>query len=188
MNFIKSKINGAFVIEIEKFDDDRGFFTRTFDKQEFQKHDLENDFVQSSLSYNRKKGTLRGMHFQLSPYGETKIVKCVQGKIFDVIIDLRKNSSTFKQWESNELNSSDNKILYIPKGIAHGFQTLEDNSEVFYQISEYHNPKFYRGIRFDDSNFKIKWPLPISVMSINDKNWEMFSDTTINNNKMEFET
>ena len=109
MNFIKSKINGAFVIEIEKFDDDRGFFTRMFDKQEFQKHDLENDFVQSSLSYNRKKGTLRGMHFQLSPYEETKIVKCVQGKIFDVIIDLRKNSSTFKQWESNELNSLDNR-------------------------------------------------------------------------------
>ena len=188
MEFFKSKINGAFVIETEKFNDDRGFFTKTFDKQEFQKHDLENEFVQSSLSYNRKKGTLRGMHFQLSPYEETKIVKCVQGKIFDVIIDLRKNSSTFKQWESNELNSSDNKILYIPKGIAHGFQTLEDNSEVFYQISEYHNPKFYRGIRFDDSNFKIKWPLPISVMSINDKNWEMFSDTTINNNKMEFET
>ena len=177
MEFLKSKINGAFIIETEKFADERGDFSVTYDKQEFQKHGLENEFVLSSLSYNRKKGTLRGMHFQLSPSEETKIVKCIQGKIFDVIVDLRKNSSTFKQWESNELSSSDNKILYIPKGVAHGFQTLEDDSKIFYQISEYHNPNFYRGVRFDDSNFEIKWPLPISVISTNDKKWEIFSDT-----------
>lgn len=112
------------------------------------------------------------MHFQLPPYEETKIVSCLNGKIFDVIIDLRKNSPTYKQWESNELSSKNHKMLYIPKGIAHGFQTLEDNSEIYYQMSEYHKPEYYQGIRFDDPNFEIKWPLPVSAISENDKNWE----------------
>ena len=112
------------------------------------------------------------MHFQLPPYEEAKIVTCIKGKIFDVVIDLRKNSQTFKQWEINELNSESHNMVYCPKGVAHGFQTLEDNSEIYYQMSEYYKPKYYRGIRYNDQNFKIRWPLPISAISKNDKNWE----------------
>ena len=189
LKFTETKINGVFLIEIEKIEDDRGFFARTLDKQEFQKRKLIENFVQCSISYNKKKGTIRGIHFQLSPYEETKIVSCVRGKIFDVLVDLRKNSSTFKQWESNELSSGNHKMLYIPKGIAHGFQTLEDDSEVYYQMSQYHKSEYYKGIRFDDQNFKIKWPLPISTISKNDKNWETFSDAiTYHDNQMELET
>ena len=186
MKFTETKINGVFLIEIEKIEDDRGFFARTLDKQEFQKHKLTENFVQCSLSYNKKKGTLRGMHFQIPPYGETKIVSCIQGKIFDVIIDLRKNSSTFKQWESVELNSENHKMLYIPKGIAHGFQTLEDNTEIYYQMSEYHKSEYYQGVRYDDPNFGIKWPLPISAISVNDKNWVTLSDA-ITEEKMKWD-
>jgi len=189
LKFTETKINGVFLIEIEKIEDDRGFFARTLDKQEFQKRKLIENFVQCSISYNKKKGTIRGMHFQLPPYEETKIVSCVRGKIFDVLVDLQKNSSTFKQWESNELSSENHKMLYIPKGIAHGFQTLEDDSGIYYQMSQYHKSEYYKGIRFDDQNFKIKWPLPISAISKNDKNWETFSDAiTYHDNQMELET
>jgi dTDP-4-dehydrorhamnose 3,5-epimerase len=111
------------------------------------------------------------MHFQLSPYEETKIVSCIAGKVFDVIIDLRKNSPTFKQWESNVLDSINHDMLYIPKGIAHGFQTIDDNSEIYYKMSEYYRPEYYSGVRFDDPNLKINWPLEISNISENDKNW-----------------
>jgi len=172
LKFIETKIKGVFLIEIEKIEDRRGFFARTWDSQELKNKKLIHNFVQCSISFNKKKGTIRGMHFQLPPYEESKIVNCVKGKIFDVIIDLRKNSPTFKQWESNELSSENYKMLYIPKGIAHGFQTLEDNSEVYYQMSEYYKPEYYRGIRYDDPNFKIRWPLPISAISENDKEWE----------------
>ncbi len=172
LKFIETKIKGVFLITIEKIEDDRGFFARTWDRQEFKNHNLVCDFVQSSISFNRKKGTIRGMHFQLSPYEETKMVSCHSGKIFDVIIDLRKNSPTFKQWESNELDSKNHSMLYIPKGIAHGFQTLEDNSEICYHMNEYHKPEYYQGIRFDDPAFKIEWPLPLSIISENDKNWK----------------
>jgi dTDP-4-dehydrorhamnose 3,5-epimerase len=172
LKFRKTKIEDVFLIEIEKTKDRRGFFARTLDRRELKKHGLIGDFVQCSISFNRKKGTIRGMHFQLPPYEEAKIVTCIKGKIFDVVIDLRKNSPTFKQWEINELNSESHNMVYCPKGVAHGFQTLEDNSEIYYQMSEYYKPKYYRGIRYNDPNFKIRWPLPISAISKNDKNWE----------------
>lgn len=173
MKFIETKIKGVFLIEIEKEVDERGFFARTFDKKQFENHKLINNFVQNSISFNKKKGTIRGLHFQSSPHEEIKIVSCNQGKIFDVIVDLRINSSTFKQWESNELSSKNYKMLYIPKGIAHGFQTLEDNSEIHYQMSEYYKPEYYKGIRFNDPELKIEWPLEVSSISNNDKNWDI---------------
>ncbi len=175
MIFTKTKLVGAYIIEIEKIEDERGFFTRIFDKKEFSKIGLDSEFVQSSISLNKKKGTLRGMHYQTKPYEESKIVKCTKGKIFDVIIDLRLDSKTFKEWFSIELTADNYKMLYIPKGFAHGFQTLEDNSEVFYQISQYYNSKFSKGIKWDDKTFQIKWPLDIKVISQKDSINPVFS-------------
>ena len=175
MIFSESSISGAYIIEIEKIEDERGFFARTWDKKEFLKNELETDFVQFSISQNKKKGTIRGMHYQSKPYEEIKIVTCTKGKIFDVIIDLRENSSTFKKWFSVELSSNNHKMLYIPKGCAHGFQTLEDNTEVFYQISEYYNSIHYRGIRWDDKTFQINWPLNITEISNKDLSNPLFS-------------
>ena len=176
MRFNKTKIHGVFLIELEKIEDKRGFFSRTFDKLEFQKNNLTDEFVQSSLSYNEKKGSLRGMHFQLHPFEETKIVSCTNGKVFDVVIDLRKNSPTFGLSDSNELSADNYSLLYIPSGIAHGFQTLEDNSVTHYQMSQYFNPKYYSGIKYNDPTFNIKWPLPISSISENDNNLQVFSE------------
>ena len=171
LKFVELKIKGVYLISIEKTEDSRGFFARTWDDQEFKNRNLESNFVQSSISFNKKKGTIRGMHFQLSPYEETKIVSCIAGKVFDVIVDLRRNSPTFKQWESNLLDSINYDMLYIPKGIAHGFQTIDDNSKIYYKMSEYYRPEYYSGVRFDDPNLKINWPLEISNISENDKNW-----------------
>ena len=176
MKFNETKINGVFLIELEKIEDERGFFSRTFDKLEFQKNNLTDEFVQSSLSYNKKKGSLRGMHFQLYPYDETKIVSCTNGKLFDVVIDLRKNSSTFGLLDYNELSSDNYSILYIPPGVAHGFQTLEDDSVIHYQMSQYFNPKYYSGIKYNDPKFNIKWPLSISSLSENDSKLPYFSE------------
>ena len=179
MKFNKTKIDGVFLIELEKIEDERGFFSRTFDKLEFQKNKLEDKYVQCSLSYNQKKGSLRGMHFQLPPYDEIKIVSCTNGKIFDVVVDLRKNSPTFGLWDSNELSSDNFFMLYIPPGVAHGYQTLDDNSVVYYQINQYFNPKYYSGIKYNDPFFNITWPLPISSISKNDSNWKVFSENII---------
>ena len=178
MKFNETKIHGVFLIELEKIEDKRGFFSRTFDKIEFQKNNLTDEFVQSSLSYNKKKGSLRGMHFQLYPFEETKIVSCVSGKIFDVIIDLRENSSTFRLFDINELSADNYSMLYIPPGIAHGFQTLEANSVIHYEMSQYFNPKYYSGIKYNDPQFNIEWPLPVSSLSENDSKLPYFSENT----------
>ena len=175
MIFSETILSGAYTIEIEKIEDERGFFARIWDKDEFSKLRLNTKFVQSSISLNKKKGTIRGMHYQTKPYEETKIVRCTKGRIFDVIIDLRANSKTFKKWFSVELNSDDYKMLYIPKGFAHGFQTLEDNSEVFYQISQYYNLKSSKGIRWNDKTFQIKWPLDVTIISQKDLSNPTFS-------------
>jgi len=168
MIFSETKLSGAYIIDIEKIKDERGFFARTWDKNEFSKLGLESEFVQSSISLNKRKGTIRGMHYQGIPCEENKIVRCTKGRIFDVIIDIRTDSKTFKEWFSVELSEDNYKILYIPKGFVHGFQTLEDNTEVFYQISEYYNSKFSKGIRWDDETFQIKWPLELSIISEKD--------------------
>lgn len=171
MIFTETKLSGAYVIEIEKIEDERGFFTRTWDKKEFSKIRLETEFVQSSISYNKKKGTIRGMHYQTKPYEENKIVRCTKGRIFDVIIDLRPESKTYRKWFSIELNSYNYKMLYIPKGFAHGFQTLENNTEILYNISQFYHPESSKGVRWDDRIFGIKWPVKVSLISEKDLNY-----------------
>jgi dTDP-4-dehydrorhamnose 3,5-epimerase len=174
MIFSETKLSGAYVIDIEKIEDERGFFARTVDRNEFSNRRLDSEFVQSSISVNTKKGTLRGMHYQIDPYQESKIVTCTKGKIFDVIIDLRKNSKTYKKWVSIELSESNHRILYIPKGFVHGFQTLVDNSEVHYDITQIFSPKHSRGLKWNDSEFKIKWPLGITIISKKDSEYKPF--------------
>lgn len=169
MIFIETKLNGAYIIEPEKLEDERGFFARMWDKEEFQKHILNSNLVQCSVSFNKRKGTIHGMHYQTKPYEEAKIVRCTRGKIFDVIIDLRSDSLTFKEWFGVELSLDNYKTLYVPEGFAHGYQTLEDNTEIFYQISTIYNPSFAKGIRWNDKNLKIKWPLKETIISDRDK-------------------
>ena len=166
--FTETLLADSFLITPEKIDDERGYFTRIFDKNEFKKRNLIYDFVQDSISFNKTKGTIRGMHFQLAPFEEAKIVSCINGKIFDVIIDLRDNSKTFKHWFNCELDSKIGNMIYIPKGFAHGFQTLYDNSVVSYKMSEYFNPNSYTGLKWNDPLFCIKWPLKPTMVSKKD--------------------
>jgi len=174
MIFSETTLSGAYIIEIEKIEDERGFFARTWDQKAFEEKMLDSKILQSSISFNTKSGTLRGMHYQIEPYEESKLVRCTKGRIFDVIVDLRKNSKTFKNWYSIELSASNHKILYIPKGFAHGFQTLEDNSEVFYEMFQIFSPNHSQGFRWNDSAFRIKWPLEVSVLSQKDKEYKSF--------------
>jgi dTDP-4-dehydrorhamnose 3,5-epimerase len=169
MIFTETKLRGAYLIEPELFTDERGFFTCTWNQEDFARHGLKVRFVQANASFNKQRGTLRGMHFQVAPYQETKLVRCTVGAIYDVIIDLRESSPTFRQWTGVELTSSNRLELYVPEGFAHGFQTLMDNTEVAYQISEYYRPEAARGVRWDDPAFGIDWPLAISVMSERDR-------------------
>ncbi len=155
-------------------EDERGFFARSWCQREFSEHGLNPNLVQCSISYNKKKGTLRGMHYQLPPYEETKCLRCTKGAIYDVIIDLRKDSVTFMKWIDVELTEDNRKILYIPKGFANGFQTLTENTEVFYQMSDFFAPDSARGIRWNDQLFKIKWPLRVAMISSRDKNYKNF--------------
>lgn len=171
MIFTETKLKGAFLIEVQKFEDNRGFFGRTFCQKEFEKHGLNPNVSQANVSYNKKKGTLRGMHYQVAPYEEVKFVRCTRGAICDVIIDLRPDSPTYKQWTYAELRADSYLMLYVPEGFAHGFQTLEDDSEVIYQVSQFYTPGSERGIRYDDPAFKIEWPLAVEVISEKDRNW-----------------
>ena len=174
MIFTKSKLDGAYIIEPEKIEDERGFFARTWDNEIFEEKGLNSKLVQCSISFNKTRGTIRGMHYQEAPYEEAKLVSCPRGKIFDIIIDLRTKSKTFKKWDSVELSSENYKMIYIPEGFAHGFQTLEDNSVIQYQISQVYAPEYYRGIRWDDPTFKIQWPLPPTVISKKDSSLGYF--------------
>lgn len=158
MIFSETKLKGSFLIEPERKEDQRGFFARTWCQQEFEDHGLNSELVQCSVSFNNKKGTLRGMHFQVAPFEETKLVRCTKGEIFDVIIDLRRDSQTFKKYFSVVLNEENRLMLYIPPGFAHGFQTMTDNTEVFYQMSQLYSPEHARGVRWNDPVFGIQWP------------------------------
>jgi dTDP-4-dehydrorhamnose 3,5-epimerase len=173
--FNETKLNGAYIIEIEKLKDHRGFFARTWCQNEFKDSGLTSRLVQANLSYNSKVGTLRGMHYQLSPYEETKLVRCTKGAIYDVIIDLRPASPTYTQWIGVELTAENYKMLYVPENFAHGFQTLRDNTEVTYQVSQFYTPDSESGIRWNDPAFKINWPIEVQVISDKDKNWTDFS-------------
>lgn len=174
MIFQKTKIPGVFKIEMDPKDDDRGFFARTWCRAEFELHGLSTNLAQCSVSFNHSKGTLRGMHFQAAPHSEAKLVRCTRGSIYDVALDLRPESPTFKQWESTILSAENHHMFYVPEGCAHGFLTLEDSSEVFYQISEFYAPDASRGVRWNDSAFSIQWPEDVKVISPRDASYPDF--------------
>jgi dTDP-4-dehydrorhamnose 3,5-epimerase len=174
MIFTETKLKGAFIIEPEKLEDDRGFFARSWCQREFEAHGLNPRLVQCSISYNKSKGTLRGIHYQTTPYEEAKLVRCTSGSIYDAIVDLRPESATFKQYIGEILTGQNHRMLYVPEGFAHGFLTLEDNTEVFYQISEFYSPEHGQGVRWNDPAFGIKWPLAPSVMSDRDRDCPSF--------------
>jgi dTDP-4-dehydrorhamnose 3,5-epimerase len=159
LRFTQLDLAGAYLIDVEPHSDDRGFFARTFCTREFLDHGLDATIAQCSSSFNIRRGTLRGMHYQATPHEETKVVRCTSGRIFDVIVDLRPDSTTYANWHGVELSSDNHRMLYIPAGFAHGFQTLEDNSEVFYQISVDYVPSASRGIRWNDPSLAIEWPI-----------------------------
>jgi len=180
MKFIQTELSGAYIIQLEKFTDERGFFTRAWDIKEFEKMGLKSIIMHCNISFSKIKGTIRGMHYQIPPYSESKLIRCTNGKIIDVIIDLRENSNTRYKWISTKLDSSNHEMLYVPEGFGHGFQTLENNTEVYYQNSQIHAPEFERGIRFDDPFFNIKWPIEEKIVSDKDKTWPLFTNDNIN--------
>jgi dTDP-4-dehydrorhamnose 3,5-epimerase len=171
MIFTETRLKGAYVIELEKLEDERGYFARSWCQQEFEAQGLETRVAQCNISYNKVKGTLRGMHFQLPPFAEAKLVRCTRGALYDVIIDLRPGSPTFLQWFSIELTPDDGLMMYIPQGFAHGFQTLADNTEIFYQMSEFYAPEYARGVGWDDPLFGIEWPEVVTVISEKDQGY-----------------
>jgi len=173
--FTETELPGAYVIELRKLQDDRGFFARSWCEKEFEEQGLVARVVQANVSFNIKKGTLRGMHYQAPPYAETKLVRCTRGAIFDVIIDLRRDSPAYMQWIGVELSADNYKMLFVPEQFAHGFQTLQDNSEVTYQVSQFYTPGSERGIRYSDPAFGIAWPLAVEVISNKDQSWPDFS-------------
>jgi len=174
MIFVETKLKGAFLIKAERKEDERGFFARLWCRREFEEHGLKPGLAQCNVSFNRRKGTVRGMHWQEAPYAEAKIVRCTMGAIHDVILDLRPDSLSFKQWVSAELTAANRWMLYIPEGLAHGFQTLDDNTEVFYQISEFYHPECQRGVRWNDPAFGIKWPLAVGMVSEKDRSFQLW--------------
>ena len=168
MIFTATKLPGAYIIDLKKIEDERGFFARTFCADEFSTNSLTAQFVQANTSLSYKKGTLRGMHFQKTPYEEDKLVRCTKGALYDVIIDLRKDSPTFKQWIGVELTEHNHRALFVPKGFGHGFITLEDNTEANYLVSQVYTAGAEAGIRYNDPQFNIRWPIKPTVISYKD--------------------
>ena len=169
MIFTETKLKGAFIVELEPREDERGFFARSWCEQEFRVHGLNSRLVQCNISSNRHRGTLRGMHFQAEPFAEAKLVRCTAGSLYDVVIDLRPHSPTFKEWVGEMLSSENRKMFYVPEGFAHGFLTLADNTEVFYQMSEFYSPEHAVGVRWDDPAFCIAWPIAPTKISERDR-------------------
>ncbi|MCS6297066.1 MAG: dTDP-4-dehydrorhamnose 3,5-epimerase [Nitrospira sp.] len=174
MNFRETTLKGAFTIDLDRVTDERGFFARSWCVKEFEAHGLETKLVQCNVSFNKLRGTLRGMHYQVAPAAEVKVVRCTQGAIHDVIADLRPESPTYKQTFSVLLSADNRRMLYVPQCFAHGFLTLTDDAEVFYQMSEYYVPECARGFRWDDANFGISWPDQIQVISEKDRGYPGF--------------
>ncbi|HNV70942.1 MAG TPA: dTDP-4-dehydrorhamnose 3,5-epimerase [Candidatus Ozemobacteraceae bacterium] len=169
MKFISTPLQDAYLIEIDAISDERGFFARSWCAREFEKHGLNCRLSQSNLSFNHKSGTLRGMHFQRAPHAEVKLVRCTRGRIFDAIVDIRPSSPTCGKWFGAELSADNHRMMYVPEGFAHGYLTREDNTEVFYQVSEFYSPESEGGIRFDDPQIGIQWPDPILLVSPKDQ-------------------
>ena len=174
MKFLPTPLGGAHVVELEPQEDERGYFARSFCREEFAQRGLKSEFAQCSVSLNHRRGTLRGMHYQVKPHQEAKLVRCTRGRIQDVIVDLRAGSPSFKQWLAVELSADNSRMLYVPEGFAHGFLTLADDTEVFYQISEVHHPESARGFRWNDPAFGIAWPAPVQVISDRDRDYPNF--------------
>jgi dTDP-4-dehydrorhamnose 3,5-epimerase len=162
------------VVAPEPIEDERGFFARSFCSREFEAQGLNPRLVQCNLAFNRARGTLRGMHYQAEPFAETKLVRCTMGAIWDAIVDLRRNSSTFGQWVAVELTAANRFMLYLPEGFCHGYLTLDDNSEVFYQVSQFYSPAHERGIRWNDPAFSISWPMTPAIVSKKDQSYPDF--------------
>jgi len=177
MDFHSTTLRDAYVVKLAPARDNRGFFARTFCVEEFAARELETNFPQHSISFSARKGTLRGMHYQREPHGEAKLVRCIQGSILDVIIDIRPDSTTYRRWQKFELSSANGHQLYVPRGFAHGFQTLSDNVEVHYLISTPYHPELARGIRYDDPAFGISWPHSVTEISEKDLRWPDFSNS-----------
>ena len=173
MKFLPTILNGSFTIQLDPINDERGWFARYFCKKEFSTIGHEKEWVQMNHSFSLKKGTLRGMHFQKPPHSEVKLVRCIQGSVFDVIIDLRKDSPTFLKWFGAELSAENKLMMYIPEGFAHGFQTLEDNSGLLYMHTAYYSPEAESGLRYNDPQVNISWPLEISEISMRDTNHDI---------------
>jgi dTDP-4-dehydrorhamnose 3,5-epimerase len=173
MKFHETELPGVFKICIEPRPDERGFFARTWCQREFEAHGLDTGLVQCNISFNVRKGTLRGMHYQAEPYSENKLIRCTSGSIFDAVVDLRRRSPTFKKWIGLVLTAKNRDMVYVPTGCAHGFLTLEDHSEVFYQMSEFYNADSARGVRWNDSAFQIAWPEKMEVICDRDR---MYAD------------
>lgn len=170
MKFTESRLKGLWVLDLELREDERGFLARTYCDQEFTAHGLNTRWPQCNLTLTRKRGMIRGMHFQADPKPEIKLIRCAAGAIWDVLVDVRRNSPTFGQWEAFELTGHNRRTLYVPGGFAHGFQCLQDNSEVFYQMSEFYYSDLARGVRWNDPQIGIKWPLPEPALSERDRN------------------
>lgn len=175
MKFHKTNLDGAWLIDLNLLEDERGFFARSFCQREFTKHGLNPGIAQGNVSYNKKKGTLRGMHLQVSPHQEAKLVQCTQGAVYDVILDLRPDSPTFGDHLGVVLSAEEYRMLYIPEGFAHGFLTLADHSNIFYMMSEFYAPGSARGFRWNDPFFKIAWPVEVEVISDRDAHYPDFS-------------
>jgi dTDP-4-dehydrorhamnose 3,5-epimerase len=174
MIFTETALPGAYVLDLERLEDERGFFARTWCAREFAAHGLSPCLAQSSVSFSRRAGTLRGMHYQAAPHEEEKLVRCTQGAIFDVIIDLRPESSAFGRHVGLELSAATHRALYVPKGVAHGFQTLADDTTVFYQMSEFHAPGAGQGVRWDDPAFGVRWPIAHPILNERDASYPDF--------------
>ena len=179
MRFVQTTLSGLTLVEPERQRDERGFFARTWCRDEFAAQGLSPDLAQCSVSFNTHQGTLRGMHFQAAPHAEAKLVRCTAGAIYDVALDLRPSSATHGQWEAFTLTAENGRMLYIPEGFAHGFQTLEDRTEVFYQISVPYQPGAGRGVRWDDPAFGIHWPLPPQFLSEKDRTYPDYSGEAV---------
>lgn len=181
MLFQPTNLAGAYVIDLQKIEDERGFFARSWCVQEFADHGLATRLVQCNISFNKLQGTVRGLHYQTPPFAETKLVRCSRGAIYDVIVDLRPESPTFLQWHGVTLSAENHTMLYVPQGFAHGFQTLADNTEVFYQMSEFYAPACAQGLRWDDPQVQVQWPLAITVMSMKDQCYPDFVVKSLDN-------
>ena len=176
MIFTETKLHGAFTIDLERRADNRGFFARTFCQHEFEEHGLRPIIAQVNLASNKRKGTLRGMHFQYPPAAETKLVRCTRGAILDIIVDLRPESSTYLEHIAVELSADNHRALYVPERFAHGYQVLEDNTETTYQVGEFYAPEMEGGLRYDDPRLGLEWPLPVGEMSEKDDKWKLLDE------------